>query len=106
MRLPPTGREVNMTGLALFRLAGGKIVEAIVEENIYGMMQQLGDDPELLHHAVDVLFDDGFDDLATRQPKQGKAGHVHLPPCWREAHQFGTLSAPASDSDRDTFRLG
>jgi predicted ester cyclase len=42
MGVPPTGREVTVTGIALYRIVDGKITEAIVEENIYGMMQQLG----------------------------------------------------------------
>lgn len=42
MGIPPSGRDVEITGIALYRLADGKIVEGIVEEDIYGMMQQLG----------------------------------------------------------------
>jgi predicted ester cyclase len=42
MGIPPTGNEVTITGLALYRIVGGKILQAWVEEDIYGMMQQLG----------------------------------------------------------------
>jgi steroid delta-isomerase-like uncharacterized protein len=40
--LPPTGRTVAVTGLGLYRLAGGKIVEDWIQEDFLGLMQQLG----------------------------------------------------------------
>ena len=45
MGMPPTGRQVTMSGMALFRLAGGKIVEEYVNEDTLGMMQQLTGPP-------------------------------------------------------------
>ena len=41
MGMPPTGRSVTMTGMGLFRLAGGQIVEEFVNEDTLGMIQQL-----------------------------------------------------------------
>lgn len=40
--LPPTGKRITMSGLELFRLADGKIVEAWVSYDNLSLMQQLG----------------------------------------------------------------
>jgi len=40
--LPPTGKRIMMSGLELFRLADGKIVEAWVAYDNLSLMQQLG----------------------------------------------------------------
>lgn len=40
--LAPTGKRVTYTGLALFRIAGGKIVEGWVNGDTLGLLQQLG----------------------------------------------------------------
>ena len=40
--IPPTGKQVAMTGITILRLAGGKIVENTVELNQLGLLQQLG----------------------------------------------------------------
>jgi len=40
--LPPTGKQVAMTGITILRLAGGKIVENTVELDQLGLLQQLG----------------------------------------------------------------
>jgi predicted ester cyclase len=40
--IPPTGKQVTMTGLTLLRIAGGKIVEHWVELDQLGLLQQLG----------------------------------------------------------------
>lgn len=45
MGMPATGRSVTMSGMALFRLAGGQIVEEYVNEDTLGMMQQLTGPP-------------------------------------------------------------
>jgi steroid delta-isomerase-like uncharacterized protein len=42
MGIPPTGKRVNLTGISIFRLAGGRITEDRVEANALRMMQQLG----------------------------------------------------------------
>lgn len=42
MGITPAGKEVNMTGFDLFRIAGGKIVEMWQEVDQLGMMHQLG----------------------------------------------------------------
>ena len=40
--LPPTGKRITMSGLELFRLAGGKIVECWLGYDNLSLMQQLG----------------------------------------------------------------
>ena len=40
--MPPTGKHITMSGLELFRLADGKIVEAWVAYDNLSLMQQLG----------------------------------------------------------------
>ena len=42
MGIPPTGKPVTVTGIDLFRFAGGKIAEHWAEFDMMGMMQQLG----------------------------------------------------------------
>src|ERR1051326_9210709 len=42
MGIAPTGKRVTLTGMSIFRLAGGKILEDRVEANVMRMMQQLG----------------------------------------------------------------
>ena len=39
---PPTGKRVAATGISIFRIAGGKIVEHWGENDVIGVMQQLG----------------------------------------------------------------
>lgn len=41
MNLPPTGKEITMTGIEIFRIENGKIAELWGEVNLLGMMQQL-----------------------------------------------------------------
>ena len=43
MNMPATGKPVVYTGIAIFRLANGKIVEQWQEADVMGLMQQLGD---------------------------------------------------------------
>ena len=42
MGAPPTGKKVTSTGMSIFRIAGGKIVEHWGENDALGTMQQLG----------------------------------------------------------------
>jgi steroid delta-isomerase-like uncharacterized protein len=49
MGVAPTGKQVTMTGIDIFRIADGKIVELWNEEDVLGMMQQLGMFPEQGH---------------------------------------------------------
>lgn len=42
MNLPPTGRPITMTGIEIFRIEDGKIVELWAEANLLGLMVQLG----------------------------------------------------------------
>ena len=40
--IPPTGKVVTVGGMAIWRIAGGKIAEHWVQFDVLGMMQQLG----------------------------------------------------------------
>ncbi len=42
MGIPPTGKEVNVTGMTEFRLAEGKIVEGWSQADALGLLVQLG----------------------------------------------------------------
>lgn len=42
MDLPATGKPITMTGIEIFRIQDGKIVELWGEANLLGLMQQLG----------------------------------------------------------------
>ncbi|HXV41451.1 MAG TPA: ester cyclase [Anaerolineae bacterium] len=42
MGLPPTGKQVKMSGIEMFRLADSKIVERWAEFDMMSLMQQLG----------------------------------------------------------------
>jgi predicted ester cyclase len=42
MGIPPTGREVTVTGIQVERIAGGKLVEGYGTFDALGMLQQLG----------------------------------------------------------------
>ncbi len=49
MGVAPTGRQVTMSGIDIFGVADGKIVELWNEEDVLGMMQQVGAIPEPGH---------------------------------------------------------
>lgn len=40
--IPPTGKQVMLSGITIYRLADGKVVEEFGEENALGFLQQLG----------------------------------------------------------------
>lgn len=40
--IPPTGKQVTLSGITIYRLAEGKVVEEFGEENALGFLQQLG----------------------------------------------------------------
>jgi steroid delta-isomerase-like uncharacterized protein len=40
--MPPSGRRVEMAGIAIFRLAGGRLVEGWTNEDALGLLQQIG----------------------------------------------------------------
>lgn len=40
--VPPTGRQVTMTGTSIYRLAGGKVAEAWVSSDDLGLLRQIG----------------------------------------------------------------
>lgn len=42
LSIPPTGRPVSITGMDMFRVEDGRLVEAWVNSDFFGLMQQLG----------------------------------------------------------------
>ena len=40
--LPPTGKPMSYTGITIYSIVAGEVVEEIGEEDILGMLQQLG----------------------------------------------------------------
>jgi predicted ester cyclase len=42
MGIPPTGKEVEFTGISFYRIEGGKIAESWNVEDQFGLMQQIG----------------------------------------------------------------
>ena len=42
MNIPPTGKQVTFTGIDIIRFEGGKIVELWHQEDMLGLLQQLG----------------------------------------------------------------
>jgi steroid delta-isomerase-like uncharacterized protein len=47
LNLPPTGRAISYTGVEIYRLSEGEIVEGRAEEDALGLLQQLGLIPAL-----------------------------------------------------------
>jgi predicted ester cyclase len=44
--VPPTGNEVEFTGISVYRIAGGRIAESWTVEDELGLMRQIGAVPE------------------------------------------------------------
>jgi predicted ester cyclase len=42
MGIPPTGKRLEMTGIVIYRISAGKIVERWSQHDIFGLLQQLG----------------------------------------------------------------
>lgn len=40
--VPATGKRVKQSGIMIYRIKGGKVVEQWAEANMFGLMQQLG----------------------------------------------------------------
>ena len=40
--LPPTGRPIMVTGIDIFRIADGKVVETWISSDLLGLLQQIG----------------------------------------------------------------
>ena len=40
--IPPTGRRMTMAGITIFRIAAGRIIEGWTNEDVLGMLQQIG----------------------------------------------------------------
>ena len=51
MGIPPTGKRLEMTGIVIYRIEGGKIVERWAQHNVLGLMQQLGVIPTHGHES-------------------------------------------------------
>jgi predicted ester cyclase len=46
MGIPPTGGEVEFTGISVYRIEGGKIAESWTAEDDLGLMRQIGAVPD------------------------------------------------------------
>jgi predicted ester cyclase len=46
MDIPPTGKEVEFTGISVYRIEEGKIAQSWTVEDQFGLMQQIGAIPE------------------------------------------------------------
>jgi steroid delta-isomerase-like uncharacterized protein len=44
--VPPTGREVEFTGISVYRIEGGKIAQSWTVEDELGLLRQIGAVPE------------------------------------------------------------
>ena len=44
--IPPTGKQVEVTGITIYHIVGGKVVEERGEEDALGLMRQLGIVPD------------------------------------------------------------
>jgi predicted ester cyclase len=44
--VPPTGKEVEFTGISVYRIEGERIAESWTEEDELGLMRQIGAVPE------------------------------------------------------------
>jgi steroid delta-isomerase-like uncharacterized protein len=42
MGIPPTGKEMEFTGISFYRIEGGKIAESWTVEDQFGLMRQIG----------------------------------------------------------------
>lgn len=42
LNIPPTGKQITFTGITIYRVENGKVVEERGEENLLGVMWQLG----------------------------------------------------------------
>jgi predicted ester cyclase len=46
MGMPPSGKEVEFTGISIYRIEEGKIAQSWTVEDEFGLMQQIGAIPE------------------------------------------------------------
>jgi predicted ester cyclase len=46
MGIPPTGKEVEFTGISVYRIEGGRIAESWNSEDQFGLLRQIGAVPE------------------------------------------------------------
>jgi predicted ester cyclase len=51
MGIPPTGKRLEMTGIVIYRIEGGKIVERWAQHDVFGLMRQLGMIPTQGHES-------------------------------------------------------
>lgn len=52
MGIAPTGKPINVTGMSMYRISSGQIVDEWVEWDCLGLMQQLGVVPILQHETT------------------------------------------------------
>ena len=46
MGIPPTGKEVEFTGISVYRIEGGRIAESWNSEDQFGLLRQIGAVPQ------------------------------------------------------------
>jgi steroid delta-isomerase-like uncharacterized protein len=79
--IPPTGKAVVGSGIGLFRIANGQIVEDFVQEDTFGLLQQPGRQPThwprrpSLH--IQRLRDEIHGHKTTRRREAAATGQVH-----------------------------
>ena len=42
MGIPPTGKRLEMTGIVIYRIEGGNIIERWAQHDVVGLMRQMG----------------------------------------------------------------
>ena len=47
MGIPPTGKQISISGTSIYRIAGGKIVEEWTHADMLGLLTQIGAIPEM-----------------------------------------------------------
>ena len=47
MGIPPTGKQVSIGGISIYRIEGGKMQQAWIEYDMLGLLQQLGVVPSM-----------------------------------------------------------
>ena len=109
-RVPPTGRPVAMTGQEIFRVSDGKFTEVWHQEDVPGMLSQLGLEPPALmlrlaaqRSTRPVPQGEPRSDVSTRRRSLPRSSGPKLSPgtsAWTisgtSASHFGRLAMAAS----------
>jgi len=64
--VPPTGKQVSWTGVDLFRIGGGRIVEARFLSDALGLLRQLGAAPGITSTDLDNFYEGRADGRVAR----------------------------------------